>query len=265
MTSRHYGIGAAIGDVSHIGQGALDLNFRSTSGVGDINASEPSRQPGKVILWAQKLGVTVVGRHTTAGQITTEDTGGWETQDRPTQRPVTVWSGGALVTMRLELLFDRWFEQQTVAVDLLCLRTLAARSPNLRTPASLVVIGAVPYTTDQKWVINGLTITEQLFLPRSGACARATAAIDLLEYSPPGDATTIKAGGTALTKRRIHIWKAGDTLHDLAKHYLGDASRGNSIRQANSTPTKANPGIKSFENLKPGTPINIPSRASVSS
>jgi len=211
---------------------------------------------GRVILWAEKASITLVLRHAELPQVLNERTGGWEVIERPNDLPVVYWTGYKPVKIRLTLLVDGLFEQRSVEPDLMYLRMLTVRGGQLRTPPSLRAIGKVPYA-EMTWVIDDLSIEQTDTLGVSGQCSRATATVDLLAYTIASDKTTVDAKATSQTKRRPHVWKADDSLHELAEHYLGDASRFNSIRNANPT-------IKSFINLPAGTKIWIPSQGSVS-
>jgi hypothetical protein len=220
----------------------------------------PWQIPGRMILSAPEVPCSVVGRPDGPWQLSTRS-GKWEVIDRQGYRPVSAWQGYNLLRITGRLLLDAWLtEDGDVIEELRALSRMERKvdDDQIRRPPYLDVVGVLPVLPEAseppRWVIETYEPEELLHRP-DGRCARAVAALTLLEFSDPDVAIQADAKATARTIGTTYRWKSGDTLHGVAKRQLGDERKTDAIRQAN-------PAIKAFSKLSPGDPVQIPPRAS---
>jgi hypothetical protein len=225
---------------------------------GAYRGPQPPRLRGRLTLWAPELEVQLLTQNYARPQVQDERTGRWRTIDRPQLRPVATFDGYQALRIKLKLMLDGWPELRSVEQDVQLLRDMAQDkvSDAVKRPGKVMAIGAVPYPTVE-WVIDTLSFDADLemTLPSTGEVARAVAEVVLLEFVDPEINIKVDRRAAAAAKARTHTWTARDTLHALAKHYLGNSNRANSIRVAN-------PKIKRWSTVKPGTKIKIPARTS---
>lgn len=209
--------------------------------------SPPVRVRGRVVLWSPETTVQVVAQHAELPQISGERAGGWAVIDVPSRTSIVDWTGSQQpLRMALTLLLDRPGAPAALADDLLELRSLAARDRRLGRPPRVRVIGAVPFASPT-WGMDTLEIAEEMHDPATGRPVRVRATIGLLEI-PAIESEVRRYRAVGSTTYR---WRKSDTLKSVARRRLGDARRTDWIR-------KANPKIKSWAKLKPGTKIKLP-------
>lgn len=216
----------------------------------------PARARGLVSLWSPNIGVRVTARHAELPQVTQERAGGWEVRPRPGQVPRTWRPGhGQLLKVRLVLLLDGFtLPQRSVQPEINALRRLGYHDADKDEDARIIVVGAVPYAeggihrasqkTPPDWVIDDLSIVEEIHDRSTGRCLRAVATVDLLEYVE-GDLTVRVEKARKATRKP---WQKGDTLAKFAKRH------GKQPEQID----KANPAIKKWSGVKPGALVRVP-------
>lgn len=235
-------------------------DLKSTAGSGQ----PPARVRGVVRLWSREADLVVSLKHAERPQVLQERAGGWREVPRTGLTSVTAWDGSKALRIKLVLWLDGWSEIPRRPVDkqVDAVRLLGYRIPSLKRPPTFKVIGAVPYSdggvrpdkrsSPPDWVLDGLEVEELLHTSQTGTVARAKLTLTLLEYIPSDvDRQKLKAP----TGTKSYRWHKGDTLASVARDELGDSRRADWIR-------KANPKVKSWASLKPGTSIRIPDRPS---
>jgi len=215
----------------------------------------PPRVRGHVTLHSTeaKPTITVTARNFELPRVVSERAGGWRSIARTNLRPIPGWDGYPELRIRIVLLLDAMLRGTgTVSQQVIDLRRLGYKVPELKRPPSLRAIGRLPEPYDQattiRWVIASLQIEETNF-NTDGIVTRARATIELSEYVDSRQEQRTSTRGGAV--ERAHTWRRSDTLHDLAEHYLGDRARWLDIRAAN-------PRVQRWSQLPEGTTITIP-------
>lgn len=223
-------------------------------------AEPPARIPGRVIVWAPEIGLTVVARHNVAPQVVDEPaaSGAWSVTPRTKRSPVTAYAAEQPLRVAVELLLDGWIEQRNVAPEIRALRTMEVRISGAGAPPRppwLRVIGVMPVlptsATAIRWGIDGIAIEEGKERI-DGVPARAVAKITLLRLATP-EVQVRMSPATLSAKRHTKPWLRGDTLAKFAGRWLG----GNT-QDARDALRRANPSIKRWSAVKAGAHVVVP-------
>jgi LysM repeat protein len=216
-------------------------NERSPYAAIPANAQGPGRRTGGHLVtlqaWSVNLQVTAL-----LGENGGKLTGGyaqWDSIPIPRAAPISVWTGRALFTMDLELMFDGWGSArglrkntlQSVEPQLAKLEAMAARLPAALTPPALRIYGAVPQT-GLKWVITGIDYGDALRLFDTGERARQELTVHLSEFRDETVLQNLKGAAKAQPPRKYKI-KKGDTLKSIATRLLGKAAAWEQIVKLN--------------------------------
>lgn len=196
----------------------------------------------------------LVARHAELPQPEQERVAAWRVVPRAQRRPLTVWDGPELLRQRLVLWLDGWQDMpgpRSIEPQLARVRALWRRAEGLDRPPWLRAIGALPMPRP-RWVVTQPSSITELAHDRRGRCVRARVELTLLEWVDPEVELRV-ARPRRIARRRTHVWQRGDTIRKLARRYLGGGDRWVDIRAAN-------PRIRAWSRVRPGTVIVIPHR-----
>ncbi|MGE4425003.1 MAG: LysM peptidoglycan-binding domain-containing protein [Solirubrobacteraceae bacterium] len=214
----------------------------------------PAPIAGHVILWSPETNAAVAIRNTQIAKVTSERVGGFRTIPRPQLRPIVAWDGHPAVEVQIVGQIGAWGVPESVAGELVDLRSFGAKVDGedpARRPPTVRAIGKLPDVTDgvPTWVVSSLEVDELEHVRPSGAVQVAQVTVGLLQWVDPDIA--VRVAKTPKAKARTHTWRKGDTLHKLAKRYLGKSSRYPEFR-------RANPSIKKWSTVDVGEKIKVP-------
>ena len=152
--------------------------------------------------------------------------GGWEAIDVPRGKPITEWRGrNGPFTLTLDLLYDGWYaglkrprlptsfvgqpnvpwgrggdwrygRGEWVEDAIQSLQTLASPGPDMATPPSLRLWGAVHFAAG-RYVINGIEWGDSIRDINTGRRMRQQCTVTLIEYNQPTELAKLPRGAAS--------------------------------------------------------------------
>jgi hypothetical protein len=174
--------------------------------------------------------------------------GGWESEPRWGDDPVTWWLAPSSFTQTIPVRFDDDASQEA-AIN--ALRKLARSPGDHRPPPVVMIAGPAVQRADLPWVVQTVSDGGNVIRRASdGNRIRQDMTVSLLQYGealPLGSSNSPKKRRPSTNKWRV---RSGDTLPQIAAIVYGDANRWKEIAHAN--------GIRDPRSLTVGRVLRIP-------
>lgn len=181
----------------------------------------------------------------------------WEEITRRQRKSLTDWTGTQPYRMTIPIRFDGFAAGESIEANIAALEHLGrpegGRGEQQPPVFQVHTVGQVPRGKNIKWVVEGFDWGDEIKRSSDGKRVRQDVTINALEFVNPDTIEIEKR--VSEPKNWVYKTKAGDTLHKVAKHELGNAKRWSEIKKLNSKYRDPDRTIKT------GTHLKMPAKA----
>jgi nucleoid-associated protein YgaU len=208
---------------------------------------------GSVRIWSENPEYSIQAPQGDAVPQVTGRVGGWNQQDRPRRKSLTIYNGVPGFQVVLAVMFDKFKDEGSVEPELRSLERMATVNRGDTEPPTVGFDagGSIAHDATNDPDIQYATEEEKVIWREDGRRCRQMVTVTLIEKV---EDEHIQVTSSAQRKRSGHpktyVVKKGDTLKKIALRFYKDARKAKVIQKANK--------IRDPNHLKVGQKIRLP-------